>query len=150
MPTIPLVDDDRNILTSVSIALEAEGYRITTYTDDGEELSPPHGLISDWAPSSFASHVSLYGRMGYALPFTYRRSGGHHGEGADAQQQRKEEAEAGEEQEESRRSVRQNRHLVREPIRQEALAGDHRARPPRALYDDRANVSGLLRDQVRR
>jgi two-component system response regulator ChvI len=33
MPTIALVDDDRNILTSVSIALEAEGYRITTYTD---------------------------------------------------------------------------------------------------------------------
>ena len=26
MPTIALVDDDRNILTSVSIALEAEGY----------------------------------------------------------------------------------------------------------------------------
>ena len=25
MPTIALVDDDRNILTSVSIALEAEG-----------------------------------------------------------------------------------------------------------------------------
>src|SRR6202051_837525 len=33
MPTIALVDDDRNILTSVSIALEAEGFRITTYTD---------------------------------------------------------------------------------------------------------------------
>jgi hypothetical protein len=30
MPTIALVDDDRNILTSVSIALEAEGYRINT------------------------------------------------------------------------------------------------------------------------
>jgi hypothetical protein len=26
-------DDDRNILTSVSLALEAEGYRINTYTD---------------------------------------------------------------------------------------------------------------------
>ena len=33
MPTIALVDDDRNIVTSVAIALEAEGYRITTYTD---------------------------------------------------------------------------------------------------------------------
>ncbi len=33
MPTIALVDDDRNILTSVSIALEAEGYRVETYTD---------------------------------------------------------------------------------------------------------------------
>ena len=29
MPIIALVDDDRNILASVSIALEAEGYRIT-------------------------------------------------------------------------------------------------------------------------
>lgn len=33
MPTIALVDDDRNILTSVSIAMEAEGYRVNTYTD---------------------------------------------------------------------------------------------------------------------
>jgi two-component system, OmpR family, response regulator ChvI len=33
IPTIALVDDDRNILTSLSIALEARGYRINTYTD---------------------------------------------------------------------------------------------------------------------
>jgi two-component system response regulator ChvI len=33
MPTIALVDDDRNILTSVSIMLEAEGYAVSTYTD---------------------------------------------------------------------------------------------------------------------
>src|SRR5262249_52945835 len=66
--------------------------------------------------------------------FTYRITieglEGHHGEGSDAQQQRKEEAEAGQEQEERCRSVRhaqpgQTRHLVHEPIRQEALAGDH-------------------------
>ena len=31
-PTIALVDDDRNILTSVSIALEAEGFKVRTYT----------------------------------------------------------------------------------------------------------------------
>ncbi|RWX67223.1 DNA-binding response regulator, partial [Mesorhizobium sp. M2A.F.Ca.ET.039.01.1.1] len=30
MATIALVDDDRNILTSVSIALESEGYRVET------------------------------------------------------------------------------------------------------------------------
>jgi two-component system, OmpR family, response regulator ChvI len=30
---IALVDDDRNILTSVSIALEAEGFAVSTYTD---------------------------------------------------------------------------------------------------------------------
>ena len=38
MPTIALVDDDRNILTSVSIALEAEGYRIQTFTDGATAL----------------------------------------------------------------------------------------------------------------
>jgi two-component system response regulator ChvI len=52
MPTIALVDDDRNILTSVSMVLEAEGYRITTYTDgfsalDGFESSPPDLAILD-------------------------------------------------------------------------------------------------------
>ena len=33
MPVVALVDDDRNILTSVSIDLEAEGFRVLTYTD---------------------------------------------------------------------------------------------------------------------
>jgi two-component system response regulator ChvI len=52
MPTIALVDDDRNILTSVSIALEAEGYRIQTYTDgstalDGLRQNPPDLAIFD-------------------------------------------------------------------------------------------------------
>ena len=30
---IALVDDDRNILTSVSMALENEGYKVQTYLD---------------------------------------------------------------------------------------------------------------------
>jgi two-component system, OmpR family, response regulator ChvI len=52
MPTIALVDDDRNILTSVSIALEAEGYRVTTYQDgvsalDGFRTTPPDLAILD-------------------------------------------------------------------------------------------------------
>src|SRR6185503_17538493 len=52
MPTIALVDDDRNILTSVSIALESEGYRIMTYTDgasalEGFKTSPPDLAILD-------------------------------------------------------------------------------------------------------
>ncbi len=37
-PTIALVDDDRNILTSVSIALEAEGFKVRTYNDGSEAL----------------------------------------------------------------------------------------------------------------
>ena len=52
MPTIALVDDDRNILTSVSLSLEAEGYRVQTYTDgvsalDGLKTSPPDLAIFD-------------------------------------------------------------------------------------------------------
>jgi two-component system, OmpR family, response regulator ChvI len=38
MPTIALVDDDQNILTSLSIALETEGYRVTTYSDGAAAL----------------------------------------------------------------------------------------------------------------
>jgi two-component system response regulator ChvI len=50
--TIALVDDDRNILTSVSMALEAEGYRIRTYNDGAEALrgitaQPPDIAILD-------------------------------------------------------------------------------------------------------
>ena len=52
MPTIALVDDDRNILTSVSMALENEGYRVQTYTDgasalDGLNASPPDLAVFD-------------------------------------------------------------------------------------------------------
>ena len=52
MPTIALVDDDRNILTSVSLSLEAEGYRVQTYTDgasalEGLKANPPDLAIFD-------------------------------------------------------------------------------------------------------
>ena len=52
MPTIALVDDDRNILTSLSIALEGQGYRINTYIDgcaalDGFRTEPPDLAILD-------------------------------------------------------------------------------------------------------
>jgi two-component system, OmpR family, response regulator ChvI len=52
MTTIALVDDDSNILTSVSMALEAEGYRIVTYSDgvsalDGFYQSAPDLAILD-------------------------------------------------------------------------------------------------------
>ena len=36
--TIALVDDDSNILTSVSMALEAEGFKVRTFTDGNEAL----------------------------------------------------------------------------------------------------------------
>jgi two-component system, OmpR family, response regulator ChvI len=52
MPTIAVVNDDRNDLTSVSIALKAEGYRVATYTDrasalDGFRTAPPDLAILD-------------------------------------------------------------------------------------------------------
>ncbi|MCF4097191.1 response regulator transcription factor [Maritalea mediterranea] len=44
MPKIALVDDDQNILASVSMTLEAEGYRVNTYTDGASGLE---GLTTD-------------------------------------------------------------------------------------------------------
>jgi two-component system response regulator ChvI len=41
--TIALVDDDRNILTSVSMTLEAEGFQVRTYTDGESALQ---GLLA--------------------------------------------------------------------------------------------------------
>ncbi|WP_281300623.1 MULTISPECIES: response regulator transcription factor [unclassified Iodidimonas] len=37
--TIALVDDDRNILTSVTVALEAEGFRVRSYPDGDKALT---------------------------------------------------------------------------------------------------------------
>ena len=36
--TIALIDDDRNILTSLSIALEKEGFKVQTYIDGESAL----------------------------------------------------------------------------------------------------------------
>lgn len=52
MPTIALVDDDRNILTSLRMVLEAEGYKIQTYNDgvsalEGLSIDPPDMAIFD-------------------------------------------------------------------------------------------------------
>ena len=50
--TIALVDDDRNILTSVSIALQAEGFAVRIYTDGESALkalteNPPELAVLD-------------------------------------------------------------------------------------------------------
>jgi two-component system response regulator ChvI len=52
MQRIALVDDDEDILTSVSIALELEGYKVATYRDGASALmafktSPPDLAILD-------------------------------------------------------------------------------------------------------
>ena len=50
--TIALIDDDRNILTSISIALEKEGFKVQTYMDGESALigltrSPPDLAVID-------------------------------------------------------------------------------------------------------
>jgi two-component system response regulator ChvI len=52
MPTIALVDDDRNILTSVALALESEGFAVRTFTDGAAALAdfgraPPDLVVLD-------------------------------------------------------------------------------------------------------
>ncbi len=52
MPMIALVDDDRNILTSVGMALETEGYSVQKYNDGASALqglqdTPPDMAIFD-------------------------------------------------------------------------------------------------------
>jgi len=49
MPKIALVDDDRNILTSVSMTLEAEGYSVSTYTDGVSGLEGLTNNVPDLA-----------------------------------------------------------------------------------------------------
>ncbi|MHA1536432.1 MAG: response regulator transcription factor [Alphaproteobacteria bacterium] len=45
--TIALVDDDRNILTSVSMALEAEGFEVRSYADGADALQGLSGRPAD-------------------------------------------------------------------------------------------------------
>jgi two-component system response regulator ChvI len=45
--TIALVDDERNILTSLSMALEAEGYKVRTYADGAAALEGLTGEAAD-------------------------------------------------------------------------------------------------------
>ena len=52
MATIALVDDDENILASVSIALEAEGHTVKAFEDGAAALefinaTPPDMVVSD-------------------------------------------------------------------------------------------------------
>ncbi|MEO0830187.1 MAG: response regulator, partial [Pseudomonadota bacterium] len=49
MPTIALVDDDRNILTSVSMTLEAEGFDVETYNDGQAALDAFNKKLPDMA-----------------------------------------------------------------------------------------------------
>ena len=49
MSKIALVDDDRNILTSVSMTLEAEGFDVETYNDGQSALDAFNRRLPDMA-----------------------------------------------------------------------------------------------------
>ena len=49
MPKIALVDDDRNILTSVAMTLEAEGFEVETYNDGQTALDAFNKKLPDMA-----------------------------------------------------------------------------------------------------
>ncbi|HHB80163.1 MAG TPA: response regulator transcription factor, partial [Aliiroseovarius sp.] len=49
MSRIALVDDDRNILTSVSMTLEAEGFEVETYNDGQSALTAFSNRMPDMA-----------------------------------------------------------------------------------------------------
>ena len=46
--TIALVDDDRNILTGISIALEREGFKVQTYIDGGVSTYWLNEILLTW------------------------------------------------------------------------------------------------------
>ena len=61
--TIALIDDDRNILTSLSIALEKEGFKVQTYIDGESALigltrMPPDLAVVDIKTVSY-THLTL-------------------------------------------------------------------------------------------
>ena len=61
--TIALVDDDQNILTSVSIALEAEGYKVDTYSGGESALAGLSRIPADLA----VLDIKMPGMDGMAL-----------------------------------------------------------------------------------
>lgn len=67
--TITLVDDDKNILTSVSIALEAEGYKVTTHTEGQAALL----AMTDRAPDLAVLDIKMPGMDGMELLNRLRR-----------------------------------------------------------------------------
>ena len=67
--TITLVDDDKNILTSVSIALEAEGYNVATHTDGQSALA----AMTEQAPDLAVLDIKMPGLDGMELLNRLRR-----------------------------------------------------------------------------
>lgn len=80
MATIALVDDDENILTSVSIALESEGHTVKTFEDGAKALefinaTPPDMVVSDIKmPTMDGMELLRRIRQNSALPLIFLTS----------------------------------------------------------------------------
>ncbi len=78
--TIALVDDDRNILTSVTMTLEAEGFKVRTYADGAEALrgltaQPPDLVVLDIKmPRMDGMEVLQRLRKGSSIPVIFLTS----------------------------------------------------------------------------
>ena len=67
--TITLVDDDKNILTSVAIALEAEGYKVSAHTNGQSALA----AMTEQAPDLAVLDIKMPGMDGMELLNRLRR-----------------------------------------------------------------------------
>jgi len=80
MAIIALVDDDENILTSVSMALEADGHKVSTFEDGAAALAyinatPPDLVISDIKmPTMDGMELLRRIRQSSALPLIFLTS----------------------------------------------------------------------------
>ena len=80
MAVITLVDDDENILTSVSMALEADGHKVTTFEDGAAALkhvtdNPPDLIVSDIKmPTMDGMELLRRVRQNSALPLIFLTS----------------------------------------------------------------------------
>lgn len=80
MPTVALVDDDQNILTSLRIVLETEGYLVRTYNDgvsglEGITNEPPDLAILDIKmPRMDGMELLRHLRKGSELPVIFLTS----------------------------------------------------------------------------
>jgi two-component system response regulator ChvI len=66
MATIALVDDDKNILASVTMLLEQEGYHVRSYTDGASALTALSATPPE--PRHFGHQNAPDGRHGAAAP----------------------------------------------------------------------------------
>mgnify|MGYP000663398802 CR=1 FL=1 len=69
MSKIALVDDDRNILTSVAMTLEAEGFEVETYHDGQQALDAFNKSLPDMAVLDIALATGFSSAASFSRAF---------------------------------------------------------------------------------